>query len=78
MTLGSGDSGEFTFLDLLAVMSFFIGVANYQENLTQSDKQDLMEELNHEVNVALRDIHDHLSAQDTKIDTILKTMEDKT
>ena len=70
--LGSGDSGEFTFLDCLALLSFFIGVANYGENLSQADKQDMLEELSRKSDYLLQDIHAHLSAQATKINLIIK------
>lgn len=33
------------FLDAVAIVSFIIGVANYQENLTQDDKNDIMQHL---------------------------------
>lgn len=33
------------FLDNLNVMSFLIGIMNYQENLTQSDKDDLIKSM---------------------------------
>ena len=75
--LGSGDSGEFTFLDCLAVLSFFIGVANYDENLSQADKQDLLEELSRKSDYLLQDIHTHLAAQDARIDAILKILEER-
>lgn len=75
--LGSGDSGEFTFLDCLALLSFFIGVANYGENLSQADKQDMLEELSRKSDYLLQDIHAHLSAQDVKINTILKILEER-
>ena len=78
MNMGSGDSGEFTFLDMLAILSFAIGVANYEENMTQSDKQELLQEFNHRMETALMDIHDHLSVQDAKIDRILKSIKEET
>lgn len=77
MTLGSGDSGEFTLLDILSVVSFIIGVANYEENMTQSDKQELLQEFNHRMEIALTDIHDHLSIQDAKIDQIFKLIKEE-
>lgn len=51
-------------LDAIAAISFVIGVANYQENISQSDVQDLVQN-------ALRDVHNHLEQQDKKIDEIL-------
>ena len=45
--LGSGENGEFTFLDILAILSFIIGAMNLDENLTQGDKQDLLQEFSY-------------------------------
>lgn len=70
--LGSGDGGEFTFLDIVSIVSFFVGLMNYDENLTQGDKQDLMEEFSKKADALLREIHDHLSDQDHKIDILLE------
>lgn len=51
-------------LDLLGVMSFMLGLANYSENLGQSQFQE-------ELDKAMSDIHKHLQGQDDKIDLIL-------
>lgn len=48
----------------MALIGFLIGVANYEENITQSDLQEVMKS-------ALKDIHEHLEMQDNKIDDIL-------
>ena len=48
----------------MALIGFLIGVANYEENITQSDLQEAMKS-------ALKDIHEHLEMQDNKIDDIL-------
>ena len=53
-------------LDTLALVSFVIGLANYDENVSQSQVQQLIDK-------ALRDIHSHLQEQDTK----LKAIDDK-
>ena len=74
--LGSGDNGEFTFLDLLAITSFFIGVGNYNLNLTQDDKQDLMQSFNNQTTGALNEIHGHLQEQDRKLDLIIQQLEE--
>ena len=65
-------NGQLDFLDILNILSFVIGVMNYDENLTQNDKQDLMQELNAKSDKLLEEIHRHLTEQDLKIDTILK------
>lgn len=54
-------------LDVMSVISFFIGLANYSENLSQGDVQDIMKK-------AMSDIHKHLEEQDDKIDEILKLL----
>lgn len=50
--------------DLLGVISFMIGLANYSENLGQSQFQE-------ELDKAMSDIHKHLQGQDRKIGLIL-------
>ena len=74
MGLGSGDNGEFTFLDTLSIMSFLIGMMNYGENLTQGDKQELQESLSQKAELLLKEIHGHLEDQDKKIDKILEVL----
>lgn len=72
--LGSGDNGEFTFLDTLSLMGFFMGIMNYGENLTQGDKQELQESLSQKAELLLNEIHSHLQKQDEKIDKILEVI----
>ena len=50
-------------LDSLALVGFVIGLANYDENVSQSQVQEL-------VNTALTDIHNHLQEQDIKLQSI--------
>lgn len=69
------NSNRQSFLDFLNVMSFFIGVMNLNENLTQGDKQELMESLSKQTQTVLTEIHSHLESQDKKIDDILKRLE---
>lgn len=61
-------------LDILNIISFVIGIMNYDENLSQSDKQDLMSALNEQTNLLLDSIHKHLKEQDKKLDTILEVL----
>jgi hypothetical protein len=72
--LGSGDNGEFTFLDTLSILSFAIALENLDANLTQNDKQELMEELNAKTDRLLNEIHNHLQEQDKKLDSIIEVM----
>lgn len=68
------DNNQFDFLDTLSVLSFCIAVMNLDENITQGDKQDLMEELSTKADLLLTEIHGHLEAQDAKIDEILRRL----
>lgn len=52
----------------MAFIGFLIGVANYEENLSQSDVQDI-------IKGALGDVHEHLEEQDNKIDHIIELLE---
>jgi hypothetical protein len=71
--LGSGDNGEFTFLDFLAIASFYIGLQNLDLNLTQDDKQDLQNDLAEKTDSLLSEIHGHLTNQDK----MLKRLEER-
>ena len=55
-------------------MSFVIGLMNLDENLTQGDKQELMEELSNKADLLLTEIHNHLEKQDEKLDRIIKML----
>jgi hypothetical protein len=72
--MGSGENGQFTFLDMLNLISFMIGMMNLNENLTQGDKQDLLENFSQKADYLLNEIHSHLQEQDMKIDKILKEL----
>lgn len=77
MNLGSGDNGEFTFLDIVSIASFLLGVMNLEENLTQNDKQELQEDLSNKADLLLKEIHRHLKEQDRKLDVIIERLEQK-
>ena len=72
--LGSGENGEFTFLDTLSILSFCIGMMNLNENLTQGDKQDLQKQLSEKTELLLNEIHSHLKEQDRKLDKIMEVV----
>lgn len=65
------ERNQLSFLDLVSIASFCIGLMNLDENLTQGDKQDLMQEFNNQTETVLKEIHQHLQDQDHKIDLIL-------
>lgn len=72
--MGSGQNGQWTFIDILSILSFMLGLMNLDENVTQGDKQDLMQELSNKADVLLKEIHGHLATQDAKIDQILEVL----
>ena len=51
------------FLDSIALVGFVLGLANYDENVSQSQVQTLIDK-------ALGDIHSHLESQDIKMKAI--------
>ena len=65
------EKNQLSFLDLINIASFCIGLMNLDENLTQGDKQDLMQKFNDQTETVLNEIHQHLKEQDQKIDLIL-------
>lgn len=71
------DNQQLDFLDLLNILSFVIGILNYQENLTQSDKQELLHKVDEDTQTAIQEIHNHLQMQDDKIDKIINILEDR-
>lgn len=71
---GSGDNGEITFLDLLAIMSFCIGLQNLDLNIAQEDLDNQTQELDARLRKVVDDIHRHLQEQDVKIDYIISTL----
>ena len=51
-------------LDILTIISFIIGWANYEENVDQSDLQEILQK-------AVNNIHEHLEIQDIKLNKIM-------
>ena len=68
---------QLEFLDLLNIASFCIALMNLEENVTQGDKQDLMEELGKKTDQLLQEIHGHLQVQDEKLDHIMEVLENE-
>lgn len=65
---------QLSFIDILSIMSFCLGLENLNENLSQSDKQDLQNNLSESIDKVLQEIHAHLKQQDEKIDKILEVL----
>ena len=74
MNVGSSDNGQLNFMDIVALLSFFIGVQNLDLNVTQEDAQNLQKELTDKASIILNEIHAHLEQQDDKIDRILEVL----
>ena len=74
------DEQQLNFIDLLSVMSFFIGLMNLDMNITQNDieKQtaDIDEKVNDHLNNVLLQIQQHLEEQDIKLSIIRKQLEE--
>lgn len=64
------------FLDALTFVSFVVGMANYNENLTQNDKDDIMRGLDQKTNEMLARIEQDLEEQNTMLREILKRIEE--
>ena len=52
-------------LDAISVVSFLIGVANYNENLSQSDKDDMIQTLNEKMKSLLDQLEEDLEYQNS-------------
>ena len=76
LKIGSGDSGELTFLDIISIISFLVGLENLDLNLTQEDKQDLEDALNKRTKLMLNELHSHLEIQDKRLTDILIKLEE--
>ena len=74
--MGSGNSGEWTFLDIITLISFCIGLQNLEENLSQSDLHEADVQNAKRQDAILSELHDHLAAQDRKIDSILAILKE--
>lgn len=76
--LGSGERGEFTFLDCVSIISFLVGLENLGMNITQEDmdKQtaDLDAKVNEKIQDAIAEIHAHLELQDYNIKRIMEAL----
>lgn len=77
--IGSGTNGELTALDILNVLSFIIGLKNFDLNIDQNDMDNQTREIDKRaselVNNAIAEIHQHLEKQDQKINKILEVLQ---
>lgn len=68
-------NGQLDFLDLITLASFVIALQNLDENITQSDKADLQEDLSNKADLLLQEIHGHLEEQDAILKQILQEIQ---
>ena len=61
-------------LDTLTLISFLVGVANYNENLTQSDKDDIMRHLDQQTRDILTRVETALEDQNKMLREILERL----
>lgn len=62
--------------DFIDTVSFIIGLANYRENLTQSDKAEIMDKLDKQTNDILMDVKLELSKQNEMLTEILSLLKE--
>jgi division protein CdvB (Snf7/Vps24/ESCRT-III family) len=61
-------SEQLSFIDLLSIMSFCIGLMNLDINITQED-------VDNQTQTILNELHGHLEIQDDKLDNIISRLE---
>lgn len=59
------------FINALNVASFFVGLKNLQENLSQNDKQELMEKFDDQTRTLLRKVEDAVNEQNKMLRELL-------
>ena len=75
MALGSGEQGEWTFIDIISIISFCVGLQNLDLNITEQDITNQTQDLDRRLREVVDDIHKHLQMQDDKIDKILERID---
>lgn len=64
------------FLDVMACMGFAIGLVNYQENLQQSDNDDIMRKLDDKTTMMIEQLETDLAEQNVMLQDIIKRLEE--
>ena len=72
------NNSEWSFLDLITIIGFCVGLQNLELNITQNDLEEqtgaINKEVDDKVREALADIHEHLRIQDEKLDRIIEVL----
>lgn len=58
-------------LDIIQIVSFVVGIQNYRENLTQNDKDDIMNHLDQQTKDILTEVKAELKRQNEMLEEIL-------
>lgn len=61
-------------LDAVTLLSFVIGIANYGQNLSQNDKDDMMQALDRKTNDMIERLENDLEEQNKMLKEILDIM----
>lgn len=64
-------------LDAISIASLFLSIKNYEENLSQSDKDDLMSKLDDQTKQILNQLTDEIENQNKMLKEILKLLREK-
>ena len=75
--LKNGNIFDQNAMDILAIVSFLVGIANYNENLTQSDKDDIIRHLDQQTRDILHEVQRSLEKQNNMLEQILERLGDK-
>ena len=65
------------FMENLEILAFIIGVMNYNENLSQSDKSDIMQKFDSQTKEILNRIENDIAEQNKMLEHIITLLEDK-
>lgn len=63
-------------LDIITLLSFILQIQNYNENLSQSDKADLMHALDKQTKELLTRIEESINDQNKKLDEIIERLKE--
>ena len=63
------------FLDTLTVVGFIIGLMNYNENLSQSDKDDMLQQISNEMQDLLEKLESDIDEQNEMLREILDRLD---
>ena len=63
------------FIDAISLISFMVGIANYDENLSQSDKDDLMKIIDEKTNEMLTRLEKDIDNQNQMIKDITNRLD---